>query len=147
MIVLAVDPGKMTGLALWIGDEVNVATQGELHKAMSWCESVIELYAPLGLHVVVEAFVITRKTLQLKNDHTAIAGIEICRFLCHKHNAYFVLPMQKPSDAKNFATDKMLKTIGWYKPSPGGHVNDALRHLLLYLVRSGRQDLVSSFEP
>lgn len=36
----------------------------------------------------------------------------------------------QPTSIKKFATNDKLKRLGWYTPTKGGHVNDALRHLL-----------------
>ena len=47
------------------------------------------------------------------------------------------LETQMPVEAKKFATNPRLKAQGWYVSTPGGHVNDALRHLYLFLSRRG----------
>jgi len=41
---------------------------------------------------------------------------------------------QTPAQAKSFATDDKLRKLGWFSPTPGGHANDATRHLLVYLA-------------
>jgi hypothetical protein len=44
---------------------------------------------------------------------------------------------QSPAQGKTFATNAKLKKVGWYHQTPGGHANDALRHLLLYATKQG----------
>ena len=41
---------------------------------------------------------------------------------------------QTPAQAKSFGTDDKLRRLGWYTPTPGGHANDAARHLLAFAV-------------
>ena len=69
----------------------------------------------------------------------AIETIGVLRHLCRWHRHRFEL--QAPADAKRFSTDAKLKRLGWYQPTEGGHANDAIRHLLLALVKHNGIDL------
>jgi len=69
----------------------------------------------------------------------ALEAIGVVRYLARRADCPFEL--QSPADAKRFSTDQKLKKLGWYTPTEGGHVNDALRHLLLGRVRHEDIDL------
>jgi hypothetical protein len=63
----------------------------------------------------------------------AIESIGALRYLCLYYGVEFDA-LQKPSE-KGFASAAKLKKMGWYRPSKGGHQNDAARHLLIACVR------------
>ena len=58
--------------------------------------------------------------------------IGVTRWLCMYYGKELVF--QSPAEAKGFASNKRLKAVDLYFPSAGGHQNDAVRHLLTYLV-------------
>jgi hypothetical protein len=63
----------------------------------------------------------------------ALKTIGALEFVCHAANRPFELQM--PADAKRFVTNEKLAKLGWRAPSKGGHADDALRHLVLALVK------------
>ena len=82
-----------------------------------------------------ESYVITASTLRkTRGENWSLESIGALRWMANKHRVEFVL--QTPADAKRFADDRKLKAAGWYFPTPGGHANDAARHLMLYLARN-----------
>lgn len=132
-IVLAVDPGKTCGVALWYGDELQYAGEGAQHKLHMWAEETIMGYQDQGLEVVCEDFRLSPATLKTGSDWKyPTATIGVLKYWCKKYDVPFTL--QPASQGKKFATDAKLKALDWYASTPGGHTNDALRHLLVYLV-------------
>lgn len=139
MILLGVDPGKITGYAVWSGGRFEFADQCPMMEFLAWADVTIPTYAPWELQVVCEKFSIGQQTLTRAADaHWAIGQNEILRYWCLKHDVPF--EQQTPSQAKAFATDEKLKNLGWWSPSPGGHKNDAVRHLVFRLVKLGMLD-------
>jgi hypothetical protein len=142
-VILAVDPGKTTGFVMY--------TSG----AFFWGqESMMEflrraddyLYDNVAVEVVCEKFQIGPSTLSKARDaHWAMKQIGILEYWCETRGHTFTL--QTPSEAKSFATDAKLKTLGWYTPTKGGHANDALRHLLVYMVKQEMIDLQTLLGP
>lgn len=139
MIVLAVDPGKVTGWATWSDGDFNA---GQLGRAdfLRWADELVPMYAVWDLHVVVEDFRITQQTLTKGREaHWAMGQIGCLEWWCEKYEVPFT--KQTPADAKRFVDDRKLRRVGWFESTPGGHRNDACRHLLLYLVKHGRVEL------
>lgn len=132
-MIVAVDPGKMTGLAWWEeGQWVPGFAEQPLYEAVERIHR--------GLHigqvqvVVCEDFIISGRTVKTNQGKLwSLRGIGALEYLCRISNASFVL--QRAVDAKTFATDEMLRTVGWYVPGMN-HARDATRHLLLYGVNA-----------
>lgn len=140
MNVLAVDPGKMTGLARWIDGEWSA-------KAEPYDEAMSSVHACLAGGVfelcVFEDFVITGRTLQTGGDWKRGKELEfigVGRYLAARYGVPF--ETQTPSDAKSFATDSKLRAMGWWTRGVD-HPRDASRHLLLALVRHRAIDLAA----
>ena len=136
MNVLAVDPGKATGLAGQYDGEF-WSTILPWYEAMALIEE--HLAAGTIELVVCEDYRITKNTLTKGADaHWPMGGLGIVSYFAEKHG----VPAKKysPSEAKSFSTDDKLKRLGWHKTGPG-HDNDAARHLLLGLVNAKQFDL------
>ncbi|MGH2669320.1 MAG: hypothetical protein ACRDH5_09440, partial [bacterium] len=86
--------------------------------------------------VVCESYVITRETLRkTRGENWSLEEIGALRWLCRQHDVLFQL--QSPSEGKSFGTDAKLEAVRWRYPTRGGHQDDAARHLLTYLWKSG----------
>lgn len=129
--VLAIDPGKVTGLALYFPGEPVQASQAE-----DWWQTArsINTLCPNVDVVVIESFVVRANTHKLDAGSFAHTTdmIGAVRYMAALHDCDFV--KQTPGQAKSFADDAKLKKLGWYNPTEGGHANDASRHLLTYLA-------------
>ena len=68
----------------------------------------------------------------------ALETIGALRYICQREGIPFEL--QAPADAKRFSTNDKLQLLSWRNPTPGGHADDAARHLLLAAVRHGLID-------
>lgn len=136
-MIVAVDPGKVTGIATY--GEVFTSWQEPTWHAVDRIFGMLE-YAAGGGHalpieaIVCESYVITAATLRkTRGENWSLESIGALRWMSNRHGVEFVL--QTPADGKRFGTDDKLRKIGWYNPTPGGHANDAARHLLTYIAR------------
>jgi hypothetical protein len=132
--VLAVDPGLTTGWAVYMGDP-SIVNSGEdadpqlfVDRAAAWIAS-----APAGSAVACERFTITAETGKLTQAPWSLEIIGAVRWLSRKYGLAFL--EQAPGDAKGLCDNARLKKLGWWHVGGEGHANDALRHLVLALVR------------
>lgn len=128
MKVVAVDPGKVSGVAVADLPSLRAPAGAELpglYSTVSWVENE----QPEA--VVCESFIPRPGAKSWQPD--ALETIGALRYLALLHGWEFEL--QSPADAKKFSTNEKLKKLHWYVPGGEGHANDARRHLLLYAVR------------
>ena len=125
--VYGVDSGGTCGIASWhegvLVDVVELEPMEALDY-MAWDLTGSD-------HVACESFIPRPGVRTWQPDALEVIGA--LRYVCYRRGASFEL--QSPADAKRFSTNEKLKKLGWYHPTPGGHANDGLRHLLLALVR------------
>jgi len=69
------------------------------------------------------------------NQPDALHSIGALRYYAWDNDVEFLLQM--PGEGKRFGTDTKLHRIGWWRPTPEGHANDSLRHLLRASVKTG----------
>lgn len=121
MKIVAVDPGNVTGIALYEDGAVEAweVTSTEAPDEVAAIDSDV---------IVCESF--TPRPGAKSWQPEALYTIGALRYIAQVERAEFVL--QTPANAKAFSTNEKLKALGWYTPTKGGHANDALRHLLLY---------------
>ena len=148
--VLAIDPGGTTGLAyvqflVEYDDDVRVCMgtssfrswEDEPWFAMNEVETMLR--RPHPEHkldaVVVERYVITPATLKKTAQYEALYQVGVLLFFGWNHDVPVVL--QQPSVTKKLVPDASLKSLNWYRPSKGGHQNDAARHLAAYGLQHG----------
>lgn len=132
--VVAADPGKMTGYAIWgrhaaDSDNYVSSAQYDFQEGLSRIEDF--LASGVTARVVAERYVISRGTLEKTRQSWSLEVIGALRYLALKYTGEDI-KLQSAADAKNFAPDTRLKKLGWHKPGMV-HANDASRHLLLYL--------------
>ena len=137
MTAIAIDPGGTTGLA-FSGYGTTLAGSRERTDTFVMLEELELRAADLGpyLTFVVEEYKITARTAKLSQQHTALEIIGCIRYFCHKYECELVL--QRPGDAKRFATDRRLKQAGFWQKGGGGHANDAARHLFVWMCKNGQ---------
>lgn len=137
MRVFAVDPGAVTGFASWQDGMLHHVEQKPHEEFVRWATTHIMFeWADV---IVCEDFKVTIHTVRKTWQPYSLHQIGWLKYEAIAAGTGFAL--QTPADAKGFASDNKLKALGWYTPTPGGHVNDALRHLMLYLVRVNELDL------
>jgi hypothetical protein len=128
--VVAVDPGKITGVAVGVfGTERHV----EAHELapMDAVGMVDGLLSQGVAAVACESFTPRPGARTWQPDALDVIGA--LRWVCHVHNTRLL--QQSPADAKSFSTNEKLARLGWRRPTKGGHADDALRHLLLFAIR------------
>ena len=131
-MILAVDPGKTTGLATWAEDEPFMSAQLPHMEFLDWTWDI--LWTEIDA-VVCESYIITAATLRkTRGENWSLEQIGALRWMCERTRGVTSFTLQSPSEAKSFATDAKLRKVGWYKPGQD-HANDASRHLLVYLIR------------
>jgi hypothetical protein len=133
-LLIAVDPGKVTGIATWLNGEIT-SWQEQTWYAVDKIWSRLERSDVPIEAVVCESYTITASTLRkTRGENWSLESIGALRWMATRHSVEFVL--QAPADAMNFMTDDKLRMMGWYNPTIGGHANDAARHLGLYIARA-----------
>ena len=130
MKITAVDPGLMSGVAFFDSETERFESSDQSTWDALRAVDVSILIEGLDL-VVCESFV-PRPGVRTWQPQ-ALESIGALRFLCMQSRVDFEL--QSPAEAKSFSSNEKLKKIGWYRTTPGGHANDAARHLLVAAVR------------
>jgi hypothetical protein len=142
--VLAIDPGKATGMALFsleLGSEPVLEWSKELEQD-EVAEAVRSvLWAPEIRHhldVVCERFTINAQTVRNSQAPYSLEVIGIVK-QCLKDNGrpmddiYF----QAPADAMSMFTNEKLKKLEYWHRGGAGHALDAIRHALLRCIKIG----------
>jgi hypothetical protein len=144
-IIIAVDPGKATGLCCFgfdAGDEPHLIMSGEYQPS--------ELAAPIrGLldgakaegipvEVVCERFTINAQTVRNSQAPYSLEQIGVLKQLMRDAGmSDNELKFQSPADAKRMFTNEGIKKLGYWHKGGEGHALDAIRHGLLYLAKNG----------
>ena len=143
MMICAFDPGLTTGWARWCNDDegepIVVAGQSSFEELVA---DVNGLEFQPGDVIVAERFTINQQTIRHSQQTTALEVIGYLRAIALGWGEVdFVL--QTPADAKRFTqvgsdANARLVRCGWLQRplAQHDHTNDALRHLLLYLVKN-----------
>ena len=133
-LILAVDPGKMTGAALY-----DIATKTLLNawecpnaEFIDWARDFLAASPPIIVRS--ERFVISGGTVRMgrTDENWSIECIGCLRAMCRWHGHDFDL--QAAGDAKKMAPNPKLREIGWYIKGKG-HATDAVRHIVLSTVK------------
>lgn len=147
--ILSVDPGKATGLALFKyeqGGEPELLWSAEVQQD-EYAEPIrkyLKLYEGQlgGIEVVCERFTInaqTAKNMQAPYSLEQIGILKQCLMDIGRpaNDIYF----QSPADAKAIFPNPALKKLGYWHRGGEGHAQDAIRHGLLRIVKSGWKPL------
>lgn len=141
--VLAVDPGKASGI-------VFMSLENETPKRVASMESQPHEFAQNidvflsdwkqreDFVVVCERFTINAQTVRNSQAPYSLEQIGVLKHLC-RSNGYDPdsIIFQSPADAKAMFPNEALKKIGTWHVGGEGHANDAMRHALLRLVKTG----------
>ena len=144
-IILAVDPGKASGIALFEftqGEEPKLLWSGEYQQneyARPIRDAIEYAYNNnVYIDVVCERFVINAQTVKNSQSPFSLEQIGILKQLMMDEeidpsNIVF----QSPSDAKAMFDNAKLKKLGYWHKGGEGHALDAIRHGLLRCVKTG----------
>lgn len=130
-LIVVVDPGNVCGIACL--DVEKVVTSFELTPYE--CIWHIEQALMSGeIRVIVcESFIPRPGAYTWQPD--AVYTIGALKYLSERASVPFFL--QSPASAKKFSTNAKLDRLGWRNRTPGGHADDATRHLLLFASSRG----------
>lgn len=133
MNILAIDPGKTTGWAIWQHNEWSAGEHEDWYVMCHWLEEIHHHFPVM----ICESFHITAATGKKSPQPWSLEMIGVVKFL--RWNRGMAKPVfQSPGDAMSFATNEKLKKAGMYSVGQE-HARDASRHLLLYLVRNSHE--------
>lgn len=143
--VLAIDPGKATGMALFRH------TNGEEPKLIWSIEVQQEEYAApirgaldaakvmnMEIDIVCERFTINAQTAKKSQAPFSLEQIGILKqCLLDVGRATTDIYFQSPADAKAMFDNPKLKKLEYWHVGGEGHALDAIRHGLLHIIRLG----------
>lgn len=143
--VLSVDPGKATGVAFFSiesGEEPKIIHSSE-PQPEQFAETIRNILIDLdrdfdNLQVVCEKFTINAQTVRNSQAPYSLEQIGVLKqilqdFDLDREN----ISWQMPADAKRMFPNEALKKLEYWHKGGEGHANDAIRHALLKLVKSG----------
>jgi hypothetical protein len=142
--VLAVDPGKSTGVCLitWGGipEENPVVEISEEVSPEDFAESIKKILALKDTYgsfrVACERFTITTQTGKNSQAPFSLEQIGVLKHLCREDGMDVdSIAFQAPVDAKNMFPNPTLQKLGTWHRGGEGHANDAIRHGLLCLIK------------
>lgn len=144
-IILAVDPGKMSGICTFKyskGEPPVLAQSGE-YEMSEYHRPIIEAIElsrleEVDLEVVCERFTINAQTVKNSQAPYSLEQIGILKHVVMVNGFdHEKIKFQSPSDAKRMFPNEALKKLGYWHRGGAGHALDAARHGLLYCVKSG----------
>lgn len=144
-LILAVDPGKATGIALFsytIGQEPEIVWSVEVQQEeyAAPIRAALDAAVEMGLEidVVCERFTINAQTVRNSQAPFSLEQIGILKqCLLDVGRATTDIYFQSPSDAKGMFDNPKLKKLEYWHVGGEGHALDAIRHGLLHIIRLG----------
>ena len=139
--ILAVDPGKATGLALFrrVGSEepeLLMSSEVDFRGYVSTIRSVFSEHP--NVEVVCEKFTINVQTAKKSQAPFSLECIGALKVIMLDNGLEpDSLRYQLPANAMSMFTNEKLKTLEYWHRGGEGHALDAIRHGLLYLATSG----------
>lgn len=135
MILVGVDPGKVTGISIWWdpnfydltlrgGSALDVAEVEDSTLVSAVIRRMLDGERP---HIILLER--CRQNPRKTNQPEAVEVSGAVRSLAEELRVRCVY--QSPSPAKKMAPSALLKRIGWWFPTPDGHQNAATAHVLL----------------
>jgi hypothetical protein len=133
---MGIDPGGITGIAVWRGQfpwrrSVVEHYQFEQARAIQWISAICNraYREQIPLLIGCESFTVRRGRSTVHTpQNTALEVIGAVKTIADNVNA--VLSMQTPAVAKRAMPDASLKQFGWWKSHIDyRHANDAARHI------------------
>lgn len=142
--ILAVDPGKTTGVALFSWDtegEPELLDSGEIDFSQyaKFLREKFDSHSNTDdFHIVCERFTINAQTVRNSQAPFSLEKIGVLKqILLDYGRDVESLNLQSPADAKAMFDNTKLKKLEYWHKGGEGHALDAIRHGLLYMVRLG----------
>lgn len=139
--VLSIDPGQTSGVALVRREPLELMRSDELNweNTCKFVDTALREFGGENVDVVIERFTITQQTAKNTQQTWSLEVIGMCRLMAMAHGAG-AITLQTPADAKTFASNMRLKNLELWHVGGAGHANDAIRHAILRLTRTGLKD-------
>lgn len=144
-LILAVDPGKASGIALFEWDMFNepvLCWSGE-YQQNEYAEPIrkaIYRAQSLGIRLefVCERFTINAQTVRNSQAPFSLEQIGILKQIMMDNGRYPEdIKFQSPADAKAMFTNDKIRKLDYWHRGGEGHALDAIRHGLLHLAKTG----------
>jgi hypothetical protein len=143
--VLSVDPGKATGVAFLTKIDSDSPTLTHAHEVQpeEFAEIIRKILTELngdfsGLQVVCEKFTINAQTVRNSQAPYSLEQIGVLKQILQDFGLdRESVIWQMPADAKRMFPNEALKKLKYWHRGGEGHANDAIRHALLRLVKTG----------
>lgn len=139
--VLAIDPGETSGVALVQSEPLELLRTDEcdwVHTSR-FVDQALREFGGENIDVIVEKFTINANTHKKSPQPWSLEITGMCRLLALAHGSG-AITLQTPADAKSFVSNTRLRDLEMWHRGGGGHANDALRHVVLWLTRTGMRD-------
>lgn len=137
--IFAFDPGLTTGWAFCKTATMSVISgEDDMETFYERMEAWFSHYGE-RLDVCGERFTINVETAKKTQAPWSLEVIGVSKFLARKYGCGDVT-LQLPADAKRFCTNDRIRAMGWWVKGTKGHDKDALRHLMIRLVKLGWSD-------
>lgn len=133
MIILAVDPGLVSGYASWTSKGQHLETREiPYQECGEHVYGVLEGYrtSDVNIQLVVERYTMSTgvKTAQPEALKT-MGQLELLARLYDVQLHYYL-----PATTKKMISNARLKDVGWYRATKDGHANDATRLVGVHLL-------------
>lgn len=146
-LVISVDPGKATGLAVFSYEKDAEPDMLETFEAQfdtyapwirKWVNYAVENKETYALTVVCERFTINAQTVKNSQAPFSLEEIGVLKqiMLDYSLNPDDIV-FQSPADAKAMWDNPKLKKVGLWHKGGEGHALDAIRHGALYMIKLG----------
>lgn len=149
MHILAVDPGKASGIALIslnLGDEPKIIISGE-YQMKEYAQPIREALntakvGNIAIQVVCERFIINAQTVRNSQAPYSLEQIGVLKqIMLDSGLDPDSIIFQSPADAKAMFDNPKLKKLEYWHKGGDGHALDAIRHGLLRCVKLGWKPL------
>lgn len=134
MILVGVDPGKVTGISIWwdpdfydLTDRTSPLDVAEVDDSTMVTAVIRRMLDGQRPHIILCER--CRQNPRKTNQPEAVEVTGAVRSLAEELHVRCVY--QSPSPAKKLASSALLKRLGLWRPSDDGHQNAATSHVLL----------------
>lgn len=135
LIVIGVDPGYVTGIAVTDVDarKIYVGYQDYHWEAVDGITEWLSHRNATIVMIFCEKYTITQNTVKMTRQDHALKVCGALEWFARRHD--YLYEEQSKATAGKIAQDARLREMGLYVRTQGGHANDATRHLLLGMER------------
>lgn len=133
-VIIGVDPGLMTGVFAYYSDGTSVPSQYSREDVAFRLNGALvrsgDRYGRTNVHVAIERYIITQQTAKLSQQPDALEVTGLVKGLAQIYGVDDVRQYMKAN--LKFASDSMLRSVGWSTPGMR-HANDAARQAFALL--------------